>query len=226
MPSRYSSPGSITDAELLARNLDIDIETISIEPAFSAYLDALAPSFADRRADLTEENLQSRVRGTTLMALSNKFGWMVLTTGNKSEIAVGYFTLYGDSVGGYAVIKYLFNTKVYEICSYFNQQSGRDLIPDSIISKAPSAELRLDQRDYQSLPPYDVLDPILKLYVEDDLTAQHIIEVGYYSALVKRITRLVDINEYKRRQGVPGVRISTKAFGKDRRLPITNKFSG
>jgi NAD+ synthase (glutamine-hydrolysing) len=226
MPSRYSSPGSITDAELLARNLDIDIETISIEPAFSAYLDALAPSFADRRADLTEENLQSRVRGTTLMALSNKFGWMVLTTGNKSEIAVGYFTLYGDSVGGYAVIKDLFKTKVYEICSYFNQQSGRDLIPNSIISKAPSAELRPDQRDDQSLPPYEVLDPILKLYVEDDLTAQQIIEVGYDSALVKRITRLVDMNEYKRRQGAPGVRISTKAFGKDRRLPITNKFSG
>ena len=226
MPSRYSSPGSVSDAELLARNLDIDIQTISIEPAFSAYLDALAPSFADRRADLTEENLQSRVRGTTLMALSNKFGWMVLTTGNKSEIAVGYFTLYGDSVGGYAVIKDLFKTKVYEICAFFNQQSGRDLIPDSTINKAPSAELRADQRDDQSLPPYEVLDPILKLYVEDDLTAQQVIEVGYDSTLVKRITRLVDMNEYKRRQGAPGVRISTKAFGKDRRLPITNKFSG
>ena len=175
---------------------------------------------------MTEENLQSRVRGTTLMALSNKFGWMVLTTGNKSEIAVGYFTLYGDSVGGYAVIKDLFKTKVYEFCAFFNQQSGRDLIPDSTINKAPSAELRADQRDDQSLPPYEVLDPILKLYVEDDLTAQQIIEVGYDSTLVKRIARLVDMNEYKRRQGAPGVRISTKAFGKDRRLPITNKFSG
>ncbi len=226
MPSRYSSPGSLTDAELLASNLDIDMQTISIEPAFSAYLEALAPSFAGRRADLTEENLQSRVRGTTLMALSNKFGWMVLTTGNKSEIAVGYFTLYGDSVGGYAVIKDLFKTKVYEICTYFNQQSGRDLIPNSTVNKAPSAELRPDQRDDQSLPPYEVLDPILELYVEDDLTAQQIIELGYDSELVKRIARLVDMNEYKRRQGAPGVRISTKAFGKDRRLPITNKFSG
>ena len=226
MPSRYSSPGSINDAELLARNLGIDIQTVSIEPAFSAYLAALKPSFADRQADLTEENLQSRVRGTTLMALSNKFGWMVLTTGNKSEIAVGYFTLYGDSVGGYAVIKDLFKTKVYEICAFFNQQSGRDLIPTAIINKAPSAELRPDQRDDQSLPPYDQLDPILELYVEDDLTAQQIVDLGYDSALVKRIARLVDMNEYKRRQGAPGVRISTKAFGKDRRLPITNKYSG
>ena len=226
MPSRYSSPGSITDAELLARNLDIDIQTISIEPAFRSFLEALAPSFAGRPADLTEENLQSRVRGTTLMALSNKFGWMVLTTGNKSEIAVGYFTLYGDSVGGYAVIKDLFKTKVYEICEYFNQRSGRDLIPNSIVNKAPSAELRPDQRDDQSLPPYEALDPILELYVEDDLTAQQIIALGYESTLVKRIARLVDLNEYKRRQGAPGVRITTKAFGKDRRLPITNKYSG
>lgn len=226
MPSRYSSPGSLTDAELLARNLDIEIQTISIEPAFSAYLEALVPSFAGRIEDLTEENLQSRVRGTTLMALSNKFSWMVLTTGNKSEIAVGYFTLYGDSVGGYAVIKDLFKTKVYEICAYFNQQSGRVLIPNAIVNKAPSAELRPDQRDDQSLPPYEVLDPILELYVEDDLTAQQIIALGYDSQLVKRIARLVDMNEYKRRQCAPGVRISTKAFGKDRRLPITNKFSG
>lgn len=186
----------------------------------------LAPSFEGKPADLTEENLQSRCRGQILMALSNKFGWMVLTTGNKSEIAVGYFTLYGDSVGGYAVIKDLFKTKVYEICAFFNQQSGRDLIPTAIINKAPSAELRPDQRDDQSLPPYDELDPILELYVEDDLTAQQIVELGYDSVLVKRIARLVDMNEYKRRQGAPGVRISTKAFGKDRRLPITNKYSG
>lgn len=226
MPSRYSSAGSLTDAELLAKNLGIDLRVISIEPAFGAYLDSLESSFVGHNPDLTEENLQSRVRGTTLMALSNKFGWMVLTTGNKSELAVGYFTLYGDAVGGYAVIKDLFKTKVYEICAYFNKESGRDLIPQSIIKKAPSAELRPDQRDDQSLPPYDVLDPILEMYVENDMTAQQIIELGHDPALVKRIARLVDINEYKRRQGAPGVRISTKAFGKDRRLPITNKYSG
>ncbi|MFM8001592.1 MAG: NAD(+) synthase, partial [Actinomycetota bacterium] len=159
-------------------------------------------------------------------ALSNKFNWMVLTTGNKSEIAVGYFTLYGDSVGGYAVIKDLFKLKVYEICEFINRQHGRELIPQSIINKPPSAELRPDQRDDQSLPPYEVLDPILELYVEQDKTAQEIIAKGFDSSLVKRIARLVDINEYKRRQGVPGVRITTKAFGKDRRLPITNKYSG
>lgn len=226
MPSRYSSPGSISDAELLARNLGIDIQTISIEPAFAAYLESLEPSFVGRKSDLTEENLQSRVRGTTLMALSNKFGWMVLTTGNKSEIAVGYFTLYGDSVGGYAVIKDLFKLKVYEICAYFNQQSGRDLIPNSIITKPPSAELRPEQRDDQSLPPYEVLDPILELFVERDKTVKQIIELGYDSEIVTRIARLVDLSEYKRRQGVPGVRITTKAFGKDRRLPITNKYFG
>ena len=226
MPSRYSSEGSISDAELLARNLEIDIQTISIEPAFSAYLNSLEPSFDGRKADLTEENLQSRVRGTTLMALSNKFGWMVLTTGNKSETAVGYFTMYGDSVGGYAVIKDLFKLKVYEICAYVNQQSSHDVIPQSIIQKAPSAELRPDQRDDQSLPPYELLDPILELYVEQDKTAREIIALGHDSAIVKRIARLVDMNEYKRRQGAPGVRISTKAFGKDRRLPITNKYSG
>ena len=226
MPSRYSSAGSLTDAELLAKNLGIDLRVISIEPAFGAYLDSLESSFVGHNPDLTEENLQSRVRGTTLMALSNKFGWMVLTTGNKSEVAVGYFTLYGDAVGGYAVIKDLFKTKVYEICAYFNKESGRDLIPQSIIEKAPSAELRPDQRDDQSLPPYDVLDLILEMYVENDMTAQQIIELGHDPALVKRIARLVDLNEYKRRQGAPGVRISTKAFGKDRRLPITNKYSG
>lgn len=226
MPSRYSSTGSISDAELLARNLGIDIQTISIEPAFGAYLESLRESFSGRKTDLTEENLQSRVRGTTLMALSNKFGWMVLTTGNKSETAVGYSTLYGDSVGGFAVIKDLFKLKVYEICNHINQQSARDLIPTTILNKAPSAELRPDQRDDQSLPPYEVLDPILELYVERDKTAQEIIARGYDAALVTRIARLVDLNEYKRRQGAPGVRISTKAFGKDRRLPITNKYSG
>lgn len=226
MPSRYSSEGSKTDAAILASNLGIDMQTISIEPAFSAYLDMTAASFSGKPADLTEENLQSRVRGTTLMALSNKFGWMVLTTGNKSELAVGYFTLYGDSVGGYAVIKDLLKTTVYDLCRHINERSGRELIPEAVISKPPSAELRPNQRDDQSLPPYEVLDPILELYVEQDRTAAEIISMGFDEALVRRISRLVDVNEYKRRQGPPGVRVSLKAFGKDRRLPITNAYRG
>ncbi|GDX20017.1 putative glutamine-dependent NAD(+) synthetase [Actinomycetes bacterium] len=226
MPSRYSSEGSRTDAALLASSLGIEMQTISIEPAFAAYLDMTAESFAGKAADLTEENLQSRVRGTTLMALSNKFGWMVLTTGNKSELAVGYFTLYGDSVGGYAVIKDLLKTTVYELCRFVNVRAGREVIPEAVIIKPPSAELRPDQRDDQSLPPYEVLDPILELYVEQDRTAAEIIALGFDDALVRRISRLVDMNEYKRRQGPPGVRVSLKAFGKDRRLPITNAYRG
>ena len=226
MPSRYSSDHSRSDAADLAERLGIDYRTVPIEPAFAAYLDMLAPSFDGRPADLTEENLQSRIRGTTLMALSNKFGWMVLTTGNKSEMAVGYFTIYGDSVGGYAVIKDVLKTRVYDLCRYVNAHAGRTIINESVITKPPSAELRPDQRDDQSLPPYEVLDPILQLYVEDDRTAGEIIELGHDEALVRRITRLVDVNEYKRRQCPPGVRVSLKAFGKDRRLPITNRYRG
>jgi NAD+ synthase (glutamine-hydrolysing) len=226
MPSRYSSEGSRTDAATLANNLGIDMQTISIEPAFESYLQMTAASFAGRPQDLTEENLQSRVRGTTLMALSNKFGWMVLTTGNKSELAVGYFTLYGDSVGGYAVIKDLLKTSVYEMCRYINTRNTREVIPEVVITKPPSAELRPDQRDDQSLPPYDVLDAILEMYVEQDQTAAEIIALGFDEALVRRISRLVDLSEYKRRQGAPGVRVTLKAFGKDRRLPITNAYRG
>ena len=226
MPSRYSSEGSRTDAATLAQNLGIDMQTISIEPAFEAYLQMTAQSFAGRPQDLTEENLQSRVRGTTLMALSNKFGWMVLTTGNKSELAVGYFTLYGDSVGGYAVIKDLLKTSVYELCRYINSKHAREVIPEVVITKPPSAELRPDQRDDQSLPPYDVLDAILEMYVEQDRTAAEIIALGHDETLVRRISRLVDLSEYKRRQGPPGVRVTLKAFGKDRRLPITNAYRG
>ena len=226
MPSRYSSDGSKTDAKALADNLGIDYRTVAIEPAFSAYLEMLAPSFVDREPDLTEENLQSRVRGTTLMALSNKFGWMVLTTGNKSEMAVGYFTIYGDSVGGYAVIKDVFKTSVYDLCRYANQRAGYELIPEDVITKPPSAELRPDQRDDQSLPPYEVLDPILEMYIEEDRIATEIIAAGHDEAMVRRITRLVDTNEYKRRQCPPGVRVSIKAFGKDRRLPITTTYRG
>jgi NAD+ synthase (glutamine-hydrolysing) len=226
MPSRYSSDGSKSDAADLAHALGIDFRTIPIEPAFSAYLDMTSESFAGKAADLTEENLQSRVRGATLMALSNKFGWMVLTTGNKSEMAVGYFTLYGDSVGGYAVIKDVLKTRVYDLCRFYNVRAGREVISESVITKPPSAELRPDQRDDQSLPPYEVLDPILELYVEEDRTAGEIIELGHDEAMVRRITRLVDVMEYKRRQCPPGVRVSVKAFGKDRRLPITNAYRG
>ena len=226
MPSRYSSEGSRTDAADLARNLGIKMLTIPIEPAFASYLDMTAQAFAGRAPDLTEENLQSRVRGTTLMALSNKFGWMVLTTGNKSELAVGYFTLYGDSVGGYAGIKDLFKTDVYALAKRINERAGREVIPRETITKPPSAELRPDQRDDQSLPTYDVLDAVLALYVEQDRTAAEIESMGYDAELVRRIVRLVDNNEYKRRQLPPGVRVTTKAFGKDRRLPITNAYRG
>lgn len=226
MPSRYSSDHSKSDAHELAANLGIDIRTISIEPAFQAYLDMLAPSFEGREPGLTYENIQSRCRGQLLMALSNEFGWMVLTTGNKSELAVGYFTIYGDSVGGYAVIKDVLKLEVYELCRYVNRAAGREVIPANVITKPPSAELRPDQRDDQSLPPYEVLDPILELYVEQDRTANEIIELGHDAALVRRITRLVDLAEYKRRQSPPGVRVSPKAFGKDRRMPITHGYRG
>jgi NAD+ synthase (glutamine-hydrolysing) len=226
MPSRYSSDGSKDDAKALADNLGIDYRTIAIEPAFASYLDMLAPSFEGRSPDLTEENLQSRVRGMTLMALSNKFGWMVLTNGNKSEMAVGYFTIYGDSVGGYAVIKDVFKMSVYDLCRYYNGRAGREVIPEAVITKPPSAELRPDQRDDQTLPPYEVLDAILERYVEDDRTATEIVAAGFDEAVVRRIARLVDLSEYKRRQCPPGVRISVKAFGKDRRLPITSGYSG
>ena len=226
MPSRYSSDGSQTDAADLARNLGIDMRTIPIEPAFAAYLQMTSDAFAGRPADLTEENLQSRVRGTTLMALSNKFGWMVLTTGNKSELAVGYFTLYGDSVGGFAMIKDIFKTDVYALSHRINERAGREIIPTATLTKAPSAELRPDQRDDQSLPPYDVLDAVLAFYVEQDRTAAEIIALGHDESLVRRIVRLVDNNEYKRRQLAPGVRVTSKAFGKDRRLPITNSYRG
>jgi NAD+ synthase (glutamine-hydrolysing) len=226
MPSRYSSDHSVTDAEALAVNLGIDHRTIAIEPAHRALLDMLAPSFGDRPADLTEENLQSRIRGVLLMALSNKFGWLVLTTGNKSESAVGYSTLYGDTAGGFAVIKDVRKLLVYELCHERNRRAGRELVPTAVLTKAPSAELRPDQRDDQSLPPYDVLDPIIEAYVEQDRTAGELIAAGLDADVVRRITRLVDLAEYKRRQSPPGVRITTKAFGKDRRLPITNGYRG
>jgi NAD+ synthase (glutamine-hydrolysing) len=227
MPSRFSSDHSRTDAERLCEAAGIELRTIPIEPAHAAFLDLLGPSFAGLDSDLTEENLQPRIRGTLLMALSNKFrGWLVLTTGNKSELAVGYSTLYGDTAGGFAVIKDVPKLLVYELCRHYNATAGREVIPESVLTKAPSAELRPDQRDDQSLPPYEVLDPLLEAYVEQDLTRGDLVEAGFDPSLVDRITRLVDLAEYKRRQNPPGPRLTPKAFGKDRRMPITNGYRG
>jgi NAD+ synthase (glutamine-hydrolysing) len=227
MPSRYSSDHSLTDAEKLCAELGIEPRVIPIEPAHAAFEEMLAPSFAGLAPDITEENLQSRIRGMVLMALSNKFkGWLVLTTGNKSEMAVGYSTLYGDTAGGFAVIKDVPKLLVYELCRDRNARAGRPVIPEHVLTKPPSAELRPDQRDDQSLPPYEVLDPILEAYVEDDRTRAELVEMGYDADLVERITRLVDTAEYKRRQTPPGPRVTPKAFGKDRRVPITNRYRG
>ena len=226
MPSRYSSEGSRSDAQRLAETLGIDYRTIAIEPAHLAFEQMLADAFTGRAEDLTEENLQSRIRGVLLMALSNKFNWMVLTTGNKSESAVGYSTLYGDTAGGFAVIKDVPKTFVYRLCRMRNARAGAEIIPEDVLTKPPSAELRLDQRDDQSLPPYEVLDPILEAYVEGDLTAAELEDAGFDPAVVRLVVGLVDRAEYKRRQSPPGVRVTPKAFGKDRRVPITNRYRG
>lgn len=234
LPSRYSSEASSADAAEAARRLGVDHRVVAIEAAHSAFVAMLAGSFAGRAEDLTEENLQSRIRGVTLMALSNKLGWLVLTTGNKSEAAVGYSTLYGDTAGGFAVVKDVPKTLLYRLCAWRNGR-GRDLsdpapadreplIPGAILTKAPSAELRPDQRDDQSLPPYEVLDPILEAYVEGDLTAAELVAAGHDAETVRRVVRLVDTAEYKRRQTPPGVRVTAKAFGRDRRVPITNRY--
>jgi NAD+ synthase (glutamine-hydrolysing) len=228
MPSRYSSQHSVRDAYELARRLDIAIDTIEIEAAHATVMTMLEDALHEPLRGLTEENLQSRIRGVLLMAVSNQTGAIVLTTGNKSEMATGYSTLCGDSAGGFAVIKDVPKTLVYELCRYRNAlaaaQGDPEPIPVEVLVKAPSAELRPDQRDDQSLPPYEQLDPLLELYVEEDATAQEMIDAGHDAQLVLRITRLVDASEYKRRQTPPGVRISKKAFGRDRRMPITNAF--
>ncbi len=226
MPSRYSSSGSISDAELLARNLGISHINIPIEKVFQAYLETLADHFRDTKPNVTEENIQARIRGNILMALSNKFGWLVLTTGNKSEIATGYTTLYGDMAGGFAVIKDVPKTLVYQLARYRNSLSGQEVVPSSVINKVPSAELRPEQKDTDSLPPYDLLDPVLTAYVEEDRSVEQIIGVGFEAEIVKRAARLVDASEYKRRQAPLGIKITPRAFGRDRRLPITNRFRG
>src|SRR5436305_7728646 len=222
MPSRYSSEGSKDDALALAEQLGIEYRTIAIEPMHAAFGDALGAGFQG----LPDENLQSRIRGVINMALSNQHGWLVLTTGNKSEMAVGYSTLYGDTAGGFAVIKDVPKLLVYRLCRLVNARAGREIIPEAVLTKPPSAELRPDQRDDQSLPPYEVLDPIIEAYVEGDSTAGELVEQGFDPEVVARIVRLVELAECKRRQSPIGVRVTPKAFGKDRRVPITNGYRG
>jgi NAD+ synthase (glutamine-hydrolysing) len=224
MPSRHSSEGSVLDAKDLAGRLGIRFDLVPMDPMFSTYLEVLAPLFAGTTPDVTEENLQARIRGAILMALSNKFGAMVVATGNKSEMAAGYSTLYGDMVGGYAVLKDVFKTLAYRLARWRNFQS--EVIPPNSIEKPPSAELRPGQKDSDSLPPYDILDSILAGYVEGDLSVDQIVDRGVDRDVVEWVTNLVDRNEYKRRQAAPGVKITTRAFGKERRMPITNRYRG
>jgi NAD+ synthase (glutamine-hydrolysing) len=224
MPSGYTSTGTRHDAEALARNLGIRFHEIPISRIYRAFTDELAPVFAGCAPDVTEENLQSRIRGTILMALSNKFGWLVLTTGNKSEMATGYATLYGDMAGGFAVIKDVPKGMVYRVSRLVNDQAGREIIPESVLTREPTAELRPGQRDADTLPPYDILDGVLKAYIEENAAVDDIAAQGFDRETVRDIIRMVDRSEYKRRQAPPGVKITPRAFGRDRRLPITNKY--
>ena len=229
MPSRYSSEGSISDSKKLAENLGLDLWEVPIGPAHQAFTDMLEERFQGTEANVAEENVQARVRGNVLMTVSNKFGWMVLTTGNKSEMAMGYATLYGDMAGGFAVLKDVPKTTVYELCRW-RSRHGRsfgtmdDVIPAAIIDKPPSAELRDDQLDADSLPAYEILDPVVKAYVEDDFSYQDMVDQGFDPLVVRQVISAVDRNEYKRRQAPPGVKITPRAFGKDRRLPIVNRY--
>jgi len=224
MPSQYSSKESLEDARLLAKNLGIRLLAIPITEVFQAYLKTLSPHFKGLKPNVTEENIQARIRGNILMALSNKFGWLVLTTGNKSEVSVGYCTLYGDMAGGFAVLKDVPKTLVYELAKYINKKEGKTIIPKNVFIKPPSAELRPNQKDEDSLPPYPILDPILQAYVEEDKDLEEIAKMGFKENMIKEVIRMVDRNEYKRRQSPPGVKITHRALGKDRRLPVTNKY--
>jgi len=224
MPSRYSSDHSRSDAQSLAANLGIEFREIPIGPIHECYEAHLQPLFAGRPPDITEENIQARIRGTLLMALSNKFGWLLLTTGNKSELAVGYCTLYGDMCGGLAVISDVPKTIVYQLARFINERAGREIIPRSTLTKAPSAELRPDQTDQDSLPPYDVLDAILDLYIHAEKSAEEIIAAGFDPDLVQKTVHMIDRNEYKRKQAAPGLKVTSRAFGVGRRMPIAARF--
>jgi NAD+ synthase (glutamine-hydrolysing) len=226
MPSPFSSEGTRADARTIAENLGAEFIEITIEDAMRAYDAMLADAFAGREPDVAEENVQARIRGNVVMALSNKFGWLVLTTGNKSELSVGYATLYGDMAGGFGVLKDVFKGTVYRLVRWRNEQAGRELVPASVLERPPSAELRAEQRDQDTLPEYHVLDAILAGYVEEDLDAVELVRRGLPREDVERVIRMVDRAEYKRRQAPPGIKISTKAFGRDRRLPITNRYEG
>jgi NAD+ synthase (glutamine-hydrolysing) len=226
MPSRYTAIESREDAHALAENLGIRMTEVPIDGIFQSYLSTLREEFADREPDVTEENLQARIRGNILMAFSNKFGWLVLTTGNKSEMSVGYATLYGDMAGGFAVIKDVPKIMVYELCRWRNDKSGAKIFPERLFTKEPSAELKPGQKDTDTLPPYPLLDPILRAYIEEDRSFDEILSYGYNTAGTKKVIRMIDRSEYKRRQAPPGIKISQRAFGKDRRFPITNKYRG
>jgi len=224
MPSPYSSEGTRNDACTIGENLGVDFREIGIEQAMHAYEEMLSEAFEGREPDVAEENVQARIRGNVVMALSNKFGWLVLATGNKSELSVGYATLYGDMAGGFAVLKDVYKTWVYRLVRWRNEQEGRELVPASVLDRPPSAELRHEQRDEDSLPPYDLLDRILEGYIEEDLDAVELVHRGLPAEDVERVIRMVDRAEYKRRQAPPGIKISSRAFGRDRRLPITNRY--
>jgi NAD+ synthase (glutamine-hydrolysing) len=226
MPSRYSSEGTRTDARRLGENLGIDFREVPIDEVVTEFEGSLASSFGDLGRDLTEENLQARVRGVLLMALSNKFGWLVVATGNKSELSVGYATLYGDMAGGFALLKDVFKTDVFRLARHLNERAGREVIPQSIIDRAPSAELRADQLDQDSLPPYPELDRVLEAYVELDRSREELLSDGFDAQVVERALAMIDRAEYKRRQAPPGVKLRPKAFGRDRRTPITNRWRG
>jgi NAD+ synthase (glutamine-hydrolysing) len=226
MPSRFSSPETRADAKALAENLGTSFLELPIDPIFQGFQQTLAAVFEGREPDITEENLQARIRGTLLMALSNKFGWLVVATGNKSELSVGYATLYGDMAGGFALLKDVFKTDVFRLARHLNERAGRELIPDSIIGRAPSAELRENQLDQDSLPPYPELDRVLEAYVEEDRSQEELRTDGFDPEVVDRAIALIDRAEYKRRQAPPGVKLRPKAFGRDRRTPITNRWRG
>jgi NAD+ synthase (glutamine-hydrolysing) len=226
MPSVYSSPESGEDAESLARQLGIRFMTLPITPIFEAYRAVLSPVFQGRRPNIAEENLQARIRGTLLMALSNKFGWLVVTTGNKSEMSVGYSTLYGDMAGGFAAIKDIPKTLVYELARWRNARDRDPVIPKRVFARPPSAELRPGQTDQDSLPPYEILDPVIRRYIEEDQSMAELISAGFDRRIVEQVLTLVDRSEYKRRQSPPGVKITHRALGKDRRMPITNRYRG